>query len=570
MLKQEQFRPCVVIPCYNHGAMITSVLARLALFGLPVFIVDDGSDRATRIQLEALADGPVSLIRLAENKGKGAAVIRGLQAAAAAGFSHALQVDADGQHQIEDCPRMLAEAQRHPDSLISGQPLYDDSIPKSRLYGRYITHFWVWIETLSFSIKDSMCGFRVYPLNATLALANAHPVGQRMDFDTEVMVRLYWRGTPSRFVQTRVTYPLDGLSHFDALHDNLRISWMHTRLFFGMLPRIPLLLKKQHGQHWAGVQERRGRLGMRFMLKVWQLFGRVPFTLLLWPVIGFYWLSGGEQREASRQWLKAIRERARQQRVTLPAGPVNSFHHFLRFGESMLEKIASWRGDLRWGKDIDFAPGASEAIDAGKPGGRLILASHLGDIEACRALAQQVSGLVINALVFTDNARHFRQVMDEIAPEASKHVIPVTDIGPDTAILLQQKLDAGEWIAIVGDRTAVNRQRGGVRRVIWSEFLGKPAPFPQGPFVLAAALRCPVLLMFALRQEGKLRLHCEPFADPLLLPRATRQDALQQAVDRYALRLEHHAMLAPLDWFNFFDFWQLPDQPQRNDKEEQC
>lgn len=559
------FSPCVVIPCYNHGAMMASVLARLAPFNLAVFIVDDGSDEATRLQLEPLRNAQVTLIRLAENQGKGAAVMRGLQVAAEAGFSHALQVDADGQHQIEDCPQMLAEARQHPQCLISGQPVYDDSIPKSRLYGRYITHFWVWVETLSFSIKDSMCGFRVYPLAPTLALATRHPIGQRMDFDTEIMVRLYWAGTPSRFIATRVTYPQDGVSHFDALHDNLRISWMHTRLFFGMLPRIPSLLRRPRGEHWAQTKERKGLAGLKFMLWIYRILGRGIFTLFLWPVIGFYWLSGGPQREASRQWLQTVKTVAAQKNQPLPAR-MTSFHHFLRFGEAMLQKIASWRGDLRWGKEIDFAAGAEQALAAGQPGGRLILASHLGDIEACRALAQQVSGLVINALVFTDNAERFRQVMDEIAPEASKHVIPVSNIGPETAILLQQKLDAGEWVAIVGDRTAVNRQRGGVRRVIWSNFLGKPAPFPQGPFVLAAALRCPVLLMFALREQGQLKLHCEPFADPLLLPRATRQQALQDAVDRYAARLEHHALIAPLDWFNFFDFWQLPDQPQEKEE----
>jgi len=559
------FSPCVVIPCYNHGAMMASVLARLAPFNLPVFIVDDGSDEATCRQLEPLLNEQVILIRLAENQGKGAAVMRGLQVAAEAGFSHALQVDADGQHQIEDCPQMLAEARQHPQCLISGQPVYDDSIPKSRLYGRYITHFWVWVETLSFSIKDSMCGFRVYPLAPTLALATRHPIGQRMDFDTEIMVRLYWAGTPSRFIATRVTYPQDGVSHFDALHDNVRISWMHTRLFFGMLPRIPSLLRRPRGEHWAQTKERKGLAGLKFMLWIYRIFGRGIFTLFLWPVIGFYWLSGGPQREASRQWLQTVKTVAAQKSQPLPAR-MTSFHHFLRFGEAMLQKIASWRGDLRWGKEIDFAAGAEQALAAGQPGGRLILASHLGDIEVCRALAQQVSGLVINALVFTDNAERFRQVMDEIAPEASKHVIPVSNIGPETAILLQQKLDAGEWVAIVGDRTAVNRQRGGVRRVIWSNFLGKPAPFPQGPFVLAAALRCPVLLMFALREQGQLKLHCEPFADPLLLPRATRQQALQDAVDRYAARLEHHALIAPLDWFNFFDFWQLPDQPQEKEE----
>ncbi len=558
------FAPCVLIPCYNHGAMLASVLARLAPFNLPVIVVDDGSDARTNQHIAALDAPQLRVLPLPHNQGKGAAVIAGLRAAAAAGFSHALQLDADGQHQVEDTPRMLAEAERYPHCLISGQPQYDASIPKSRLYGRYITHFWVWVETLSFSLKDSMCGFRVYPLAASLELCDRRAIGQRMDFDTEIMVRLYWQGTPSRFIRTRVTYPPSGVSHFDALHDNLRISWMHTRLFFGMLPRIPQLLSRRRQQaHWAATPERRGQWGLRFMLWLYQRAGRLPFILLLWPVVAVYWLSGRAARAASQQWLTRVQAVAHQQQIALPR-PLSSYRHFLRFGNSMLDKVASWRGDLQWGRDIDFAPGAEAVIRAAEGKGQLILASHLGDIEACRAMAKQVSGLVINALVFTDNAQRFRAVLESIAPQAGVNLLPVSDIGPDTAILLQQKLDAGEWVAIVGDRTAVQRQRGGERRVVWSEFMGQPAPFPQGPFVLAAALRCPVLLMFALRQQGKLRVHCEAFADPLPLPRNGRQQALQAAVDRYAARLQHHALLAPLDWFNFYDFWALPEEEQRD------
>lgn len=160
------FRPCVLIPCYNHGAMMAAVLARLAPFDLPCLVVDDGSEESTRHTLAHLAEQhpQVTLLRLAKNSGKGAAVMAGLKACAERGFTHAIQVDADGQHAIEDLPRFLAVAQRHPEALISGQPVYDDSIPRSRLYGRWITHVWVWIETLSLQLKDSMCGFRVYPI----------------------------------------------------------------------------------------------------------------------------------------------------------------------------------------------------------------------------------------------------------------------------------------------------------------------------------------------------------------------------------------------------------------------
>lgn len=136
--------------CYNHGAMMPGVLARLKPFNLPCIVVDDGSDAATQQQLDSLlAEQPgVTLIRLAENAGKGAAVMRGLQAAADAGFSHAVQVDADGQHAIEDIPKLLALAEQHPAALISGQPIYDDSIPAHGFTGAG-SPVWVWIETLS-------------------------------------------------------------------------------------------------------------------------------------------------------------------------------------------------------------------------------------------------------------------------------------------------------------------------------------------------------------------------------------------------------------------------------------
>lgn len=553
---QVAFTPCVLIPCFNHGATMAQVLARLDPLGLPCIVIDDGSDSATRQQLESLAAGrpELTLVRLQQNAGKGAAVIRGLEEAKRASFSHAVQVDADGQHAIEDIPALLALAAQHPQSLISGQPIYDNSVPRARLYGRYVTHVWVWIETLSLQLRDSMCGFRVYPVEPTLRLAEQVPLGQRMDFDTEVMVRLYWQGHDSYFLPTRVTYPEGGISHFDALRDNLRISWMHTRLFFGMLPRIPQLLFRTPEKHWARQPEVKGLWGMRLMIGVWRLMGRRAFSLLLWPVIGAYWLSAGRARRASQQWIARVKRQLADKNRPEPAR-LNSFRHFMRFGNAMLDKVASWRAEMVPGLDVVFAPGAEAAMNTHSGKGQLLLASHLGDVEACRALSNRP----INALVFNANAQGFKRVMEESAPDSGIHLIQVDNIGPETAMLLKEKLDRGEWVAIVGDRVAVSPQRGGGWRVCWSEFMGSPAPFPQGPFILAAVLRCPVLLIFALKQQNQLRVYCEPFANPLLLTRGAREAGIQEAIDRYARRLEHYALMAPLDWFNFFDFWQLPD-----------
>ena len=172
------------------------------------------------------------------NGGKGAAVKSGLRKASELGYSHALQVDADGQHTLEDIPKLLAKSEGEPRALVLAAPVFDESAPKGRLWARRITNFWTNIETGGNVIDDPMCGFRVYPVDAALA-ANAR--GDRMDFDPEVAVRIAWGGAPVINVPTKVQYVEGGVSHFRMVHDNVLISWMHTRLcisgFFGWLAK---------------------------------------------------------------------------------------------------------------------------------------------------------------------------------------------------------------------------------------------------------------------------------------------------------------------------------------------
>lgn len=237
--------PVVVIPVYNHPSTIAAMVDAVRGHGLRCILVDDGSESGCAAVLDALAAAhgeAVTLLRLPVNQGKGGAMMAGLRAAREQGYAHALQIDADGQHDPADIPRFVALARAHPGAVICGCPVYDDSVPRSRLYARYLTHVWVWINTLSLAIRDSMCGFRVYPLASAVKLIDEVSIGRRMDFDSEVLVRLYWRGVAIVNVPTRVRYPLDGVSHFRVWLDNLLISRMHALLFAGMLPRAPMLL----------------------------------------------------------------------------------------------------------------------------------------------------------------------------------------------------------------------------------------------------------------------------------------------------------------------------------------
>lgn len=254
MLEQDQpkgfvrFKPIVLIPVYDHEHAIGKVVAAVLQHGVPCMLVDDGSGLPCAHVLDALAAAEpdkITLVRHAENRGKGAAVLTGFTRAAADGYTHALQIDADGQHRVDDIPAFLSLAAAHPASIIAGCPIYDESVPAIRLYCRYLTHVWVWINTLSLDIRDSMCGFRAYPVAPVIALAARQKIGTRMNFDTDIIVRLYWDGLEVINLPTRVAYPLDGVSHFRLWLDNVLITRMHATLFLGMLWRLPALLARK-------------------------------------------------------------------------------------------------------------------------------------------------------------------------------------------------------------------------------------------------------------------------------------------------------------------------------------
>lgn len=240
----SEFRPLVLIPVYDHAQCLADIVTSLRKKDLPVLLVDDASHTACAREIRRIAssDDQVFSARHAVNGGKGAAVITGFEVAADLGFTHVLQIDADGQHDLTATDDFLTQSREHPTSLICGFPIYDASVPTARLKGRQISNWWVHVNSLSCAVKDALCGFRVYPLAAVRPLLKREHVGKRMDFDIEILVRLLWQGTPVINRPVGVTYPQDGVSHFDLVRDNIRISLMHTRLFFGLLVRLPHLL----------------------------------------------------------------------------------------------------------------------------------------------------------------------------------------------------------------------------------------------------------------------------------------------------------------------------------------
>lgn len=226
------FNPVIIVPCYNHADAFEKFSIRLAGLQIPVIVVDDGSMPIQSRKLRGICrEHTFQYVHNFPNGGKGAAMKTGFQVALDSGFTHALQIDADGQHDINDIAEFLRLAKSNPTKMIIGSPVYDKSAPFARKFGRKITNFWVAIETMNFHMPDAMCGFRVYPLKQTCRVSK-HVHFNRMGFDIEILVKLYWAGVNPITKKTRVIYPENGTSNFHVLQDNVYISFMHTYLCF--------------------------------------------------------------------------------------------------------------------------------------------------------------------------------------------------------------------------------------------------------------------------------------------------------------------------------------------------
>ena len=233
----------IVIPVYQHGSELAKTIETLEIFELPIIVVNDGSDDfQSQVIKDVCMRDNITLYERDTNGGKGSAVIDGLTIAKSQGYTHAFQIDADGQHDIEVIPIFIEACIKNETALILGYPKYDSSVPASREAARWLTHIWVWINSLSFRVRDSMCGFRIYPLNAILNLVNSTRIGKHMEFDVEICVRACWANIKTKNLPVNVIYLEGGKSNFRIWDDNVLLTLMHTQLFIGMLVRLPFLL----------------------------------------------------------------------------------------------------------------------------------------------------------------------------------------------------------------------------------------------------------------------------------------------------------------------------------------
>jgi glycosyltransferase involved in cell wall biosynthesis len=240
----------VLIPSYNPGPGVVATVQAARAQWSPVWVVVDGSTDGTGMLLQSMAanDSELTVLVLPHNQGKGSAVLAGMEAAAAQGFTHALTMDSDGQHPADLIPTFMAVSQAAPDAMVLGKPVFGAEAPALRVNGRKVSNGWANLETLWMGVGDSLYGFRVYPIAPLVKIMRNNLFMRRFDFDPEAVVRLCWAGVRPINIDAPVRYlsaEEGGVSHFKYLRDNALLSWMHARLFLGFLIRFPMLLARR-------------------------------------------------------------------------------------------------------------------------------------------------------------------------------------------------------------------------------------------------------------------------------------------------------------------------------------
>ena len=310
--------------------------------------------------------------------------------------------------------------------------------------------------------------------------------------------------------------------------------------------------------HWASIGEAGALTGLRIMVWVNNRLGRTAFNIVLVPVMSYFFVRRSEARKGSIDYIRRVK---RLHPELLSSGPVLwlSFRHFFTFGQALLDKYLAW---MEPPEGINMDPEVREShaalVESGK--GILIIGSHFGNLEYSRSVGINRGNVAVNILLHDKHAEKFATLMRTSASQSRVNLMRVTDLDLDLALQLKEKVANGEWVLIAGDRVPVDSHD----KVSAATFFGDRANFPIGPFVLANLLRCPVYLLHCFRKQGQYHLSMELFAEQIQPSRKNKRRNYDKEVQKFATALERQVRQAPLQWFNFYDFWgpQDPTKPQ--------
>ena len=308
---------------------------------------------------------------------------------------------------------------------------------------------------------------------------------------------------------------------------------------------------QQPDKHWADHEERGSFLLMQLTAWAAKRLGRRVLSPLLYGIVLYFFLFGRQARKSAWEYQRRLTQWSARPELLPTQRRV--FGQFMAFADSLLDKLDVWNGKLRL-EQIDIVDPAGLRTQLRGQRGQMLVGAHLGNLEVCRALAELGEKVTMNVLVHTKHAERFNRLLGE-AGATHLRLIQVSELNPMIMLQLSERLDRGEWLAIAGDRVALH---GGRNAKV--DFLGGTAAFPQGPWLLAGLLKCPIHLIFCLKGANGYRVILEPFADAIEWRRSDRQQVIGQWAQRYADRLSHYCLQAPQQWFNFYPFWKSDDE----------
>lgn len=434
-------------------------------------------------------------------------------------------------------------------AAVYGSPVFDSSAPLARVLGHKLTNFFIQIETGQGTISDALCGFRLYPVKPCYELMKTKTIGLRMEFDPELAVKLAWKGVKIINCDTNIVYKDGGISNFRVLFDNVRISWMHTRLVTQSIwKRLISQPLSYQSQHWVDQKEKGTSLGMNFMRLLIKYGGRHIAKVLLFFIITYYFLVAKKSREASKLFFDKV---AKFKGGTPQHNALDQWKHLFEFGVACLDRAICWSGQTKH-FDINFI-NYEEVYQRSLNGqGSIFLGAHLGNIDVLRAYSKQTKRVKINVLMIKSQSKSFQSIIKKLNQDSDIEIIPIEDIQLTTSMMIQSKLQKGEMIALLGDRI-ISKEPGSYEEL---PFLGETAYFPNGPYILSYLMDCPIYTIFSVRKgASSYDVYIEKLTETLKTSRSERKETILNAMKEYVYRLEKISSEHPHQWFNFYNFW---------------
>ncbi len=526
-------RIAVLVPTYNNAGSIDAVVRGCVSAGLPVYVVDDGSTDGSG-PLAAAAGATV--LTHPQNRGKGRALLTGMRTLHDAGYTHAICLDADGQHDPADIPDFAAAILAEPEAIQAG--LRDlATAPGISRFGRRFSNFWIWVET-GWRVADSQCGFRSYPLASVLDLGLG---GDRYDLEVEVLTRALWAGVPVRDRPCRVYYPKpeDRVTSFRPFVDNARISWMNARL---VVRRIldPRLWPPARGTgRWAGT--RGTGWGWRLVILLLRLLGRKAAYVVVDGLALWYWLVARAARGNVALY---------QQRLGIAPRPYPVFRSFARALIDRFTFLLHGPPAFTYSRE-GVAPLVAQF---NRNEGAVLLSAHLGNIEVSSGDSGTQARIGrVHTVRFLAPGDHAHDVLDHFPDTWRPPTIAVNQADGFAALAIVRALRAGAIVAMHGDRRVDDR-------TVRVDFLGHPVDFPAGPWLVAALARVPVYVVGNFKEGADgYRMVVAPPVFPRFDRGEDRDAQIRGWAQGYADLIATWASRYPEQWYNFHPFW--ADQP---------